>query len=802
MTVTSQTLSMDDKKFMQQPAPQAPTTATKLTQWANEPEIRTLKGDFDAAKPAHDAQVRRIQHWNDLAQVTGKAAPPKVKGRSSVQPKLIRRQAEWRYSALTEPFLGSNKLYKVSPVTWEDKQAAEQNELVLNWQWRTKLNRVKFIDDFVRANVDEGTVIVRLGWKRSTVTVKKKVPVFNHFPVQTPEQAQALTAAIQLKAENPRGYAEQADAGMKACVDLFEEQQTATYAVQVGEQVVDTIEVIENRPTAEILNPANFYLDPSCQGDLDKALFAIVSFETNKAELLKEGKKYKNLDAVNWEGNAPITNPDHETSTPTDFNLVDSLRKKVVAYEYWGFCDIHGTGRLVPIVATWIGDVMIRLEENPFPDQKLPFVLVPYLPVKREVMGEPDAELLEDNQKILGAVMRGMIDLLGRSANGQQGFAKGMLDPLNRRRYENGQDYEFNPNLPPQQGLIEHRYPELPQSALMMLNLQNQEAEALTGVKSFGGGISGEAYGDVAAGIRGVLDAASKREMAILRRLAQGMSLIGQKIIAMNAVFMSEQEVVRVTNADYVAMSPAQQENLEGKGDDLFSRVNRQDLVGNFDLEVDISTAEVDNQKSQDLAFMLQTLGPKADWKLVVVILAEICKLKRMPDLAHQLLTFQPTPDPIQQQLAQLEVAIKQKEVEKLDSEIELNRAKAKQASSQADMTDLKYVEQETGTTHARDMQKQAGQSQGNQNLQVTKALTTPIKDGEKRPDITAAVGFNAMSDKLNAHGLPGAGDPVANPAQTGIQRDVMANQDPAYSIHSQHFDPRLDPATNPNLNL
>src|SRR5690606_6188500 len=113
----------------------------------------------------------------------------------------------------------------------------------------------------------------------------------------------------------------------------------------------------------------------------------------------------------------------------------------------------------------------------------LPFVAIPYLPVLRELNGEPDAELLEDNQKILGAVLRGMIDLLGRSANSQKGFAKGMLDPLNRRKYENGQDYEFNPTMPTDKGIIQHTFPELPQSALLMLNLQNQEAEALTGIK-------------------------------------------------------------------------------------------------------------------------------------------------------------------------------------------------------------------------------------------------------------------------------------------------------------------------------
>ena len=113
----------------------------------------------------------------------------------------------------------------------------------------------------------------------------------------------------------------------------------------------------------------------------------------------------------------------------------------------------------------------------------------------------------------------------------------------------NGEDYEFNPSMPPQAAFVEHQYPELPQSAMLMLQLQNQEAEALTGVKAFSGGLAGDAYNTkVATAIRGVLDAASKREMAILRRLAKGIQEIGNKIIAMNAVFLSEEETIRVNS--------------------------------------------------------------------------------------------------------------------------------------------------------------------------------------------------------------------------------------------------------------
>lgn len=730
--------------------------AHKLTSWANEPSLLQLKQDLEMAKPAHDSHMIKVNAWNDLMFVKGSAAPKKVRGRSSVQPKLIRRQAEWRYPALSEPFLGSNKLFKVDPVTWEDKKGAKQNELVLNHQFRTKMNRIKFIDDFVRSTVDEGTSVLRVGWCRNTIKVKKQAPVYDHFEIETEEQGTQLQQALELRQADPHGYQLQASPELQSAVEHYDETGQATYAVQTGTTTVMVDKVIENKPTVEVINLQNFYLDPTCNGDVSKALFAIVSFETNQAELKKYPARYKNLTLVNWETSTPVTTPDHATQTNDSVQFRDLTRKKVVAFEYWGFYDINGDDVLVPVVVTWIGDTIIRMERNPFPDQLLPFVLVPYLPVKRAAFGEPDAELLEDNQKILGAVTRGMIDLLGRSANSQRGMAKGMLDPLNKRKYEEGQDYEYNPNVNPKNGIIEHTFPELPQSAMIMLNLQNQEAEALTGVKSFSGGMSGKAYGDVASGIAPVLDAAAKREMSILRRLAQGMSEVGNKVISMNAVFLSEKEVVRITNAEYVQLSPSQQVDAVDVDDatgvygevnrDKFITINREDLAGNFDLAVDISTAEIDNTKAQDLGMMVQTIGPNADQGITMMLLAEIAELKRMPDLAHKLMTYKPEPDPMAEKLKELELKKAELEIAVLESQVSLNNAKAAESGSKKDITDLQYVEQDTGTKHARDLDRQSAQARGNQDLAITRALVTPRKTDTTAPDIEAAVGYNELT--------------------------------------------------------
>lgn len=743
----------------------------KLTDWKNEPTLQMLKEDLEAAKPTQQTQVSKIKHWNELMYISGSEKLRKSRNRSSVQPALIRRQAEWRYAPLSEPFLGSKKLFSVNPVTFEDEQAAKQNELLLNYQFRTKMNRIKLIDDFVRSVVDDGTAILQVGWVRETETYQEEEPIWSCVPLEDPQMMEQIQQAMELKNANPRGYEELTPEEIKASIDATEQFGMPMQAILAGSEVVEKERLKHNEPVVKVLNPANVYIDPSCEGNLENALFVIVSFETTKADLMREPERYKNLDRVEWESNMPLSDGNHETTTPIEYTISGSNRRKVVAYEYWGFYDIEGNDVLVPIVATWIGSTLIRMEENPFPDQKLPFVVVPYLPVKRELYGEPDATLLEDNQKILGAVTRGMIDLLGKSANSQQGFAKGMLDPVNRKRMEEGEDYEFNPNMPPSGNYIQHTYPEIPQSAMNMITLMNNEAEALTGVKSFSGGLAGNAYGDVAAGIRGMLDAASKREMSILRRLAKGITDIGRKIIAMNAIFLSEEEVVRVTNREFVT-------------------IRREDLKGDFDLEVDISTAEIDDAKSQDLAFILQTVGPNLDPQIMLYILGEIADLKRMPVLAEKLRTYQPQPDPLAEEMKQLQVEEQRLKNEKLKSETQENYADAEKKLAEAQGTTVDTDRVINGDSHKEKMAEMRAQAEGNQDLEITKALLKDRKAEDVPGDVEAAIGYNTVSRRLRN---------AENPPISPLARDTS---DPSQNIGSRFYDPTRDPGLNNNLNI
>jgi hypothetical protein len=628
----------------------------KLTEWENEPSIRDLKTDLEQSRSDHSAHITEVDNWLDNLSGSNAHLSKLPKNRSKVVPKVIRKQAEWRYASLSEPFLSTDDIFNIEPITSEDKQAAYQNALVLNNQLNTKINKVEFIDEYVRTAVDEGTVIVRVGWDYEEEVQEVEVPQVVLLP----------------------------DGSQKVIGSYLEERTV----------------VLKNQPTIEVCDYTNVIIDPTCKGNLDKAGFVIYSFETSHSELKKDGR-YKNLDQIQLEDHTPLSEPDHVTDTAVTFNYKDNPRKKIVAYEYWGYWDIHNTGIVEPIVATFVGNTLIRLEENPFPDKKLPFVIAQYLPRRKEIYGEPDGYLLEDNQKVIGAVTRGMIDIMGRSANAQMGYRKDALDVTNQRKFERGEDYSFNANVDPRQAFHMGTYPEIPRSAMEMINLQNADAESLTGVKAFSGGLSGSALGSTATGIRSALDATSKRELGILRRLAKGIEQIGRKIISMNAVFLEEVEVVRITNEQFVP-------------------VRRDDLAGNFDLRLSISTAEADNEKAQELSFMLQTMGNNMDPEMSKMILADIAKLRKMPSLAKRIEEYQPQPDPMAVQKAQLELALLQAQIQNEQNkalengaDIKLKQAKtqnelakAGKTQSEGDLKDLEFLEKEAGEDHAKDMEK------------------------------------------------------------------------------------------------
>jgi len=643
--------------------------------WKNAPSPEDLRKDLKEAQSSHSKQCGLIDKWLDNLTTSGSAAVESGVGRSSIVPKLIRKHAEWRYASLSEPLHTAATLFTAKPVTAGDGPIAEQDGTVLQHQFENEIDKVALIDEAVRTVVDEGTVVYRVGWELETEKRTVEVPVVKD------------------------GY----------IIGVTEREEEFTTV---------------SRPTVEIVPFKSFLLDPNARGKIKDAQFGIFKFPTNISKLKAQG--YENLEAINVES---ISQDDSDLPTDyrktTEFQFADNARKEFMAYEYWGFWDINDDQVLVPIVATFVGNVMVRLVENPFPDKALPFVVTQYLPVRGENFGEPDGVLLEDNQLIMGALTRGMIDTVGRSANGQIGHMESALDEPNKLKFSRGEDYTFRQGVDPRMAFFHHTYPELSRSGFELLQMQAGEAESMTGVKTYGEGVSGAALGDVAAGVKGALSAAAKRESGILRRIASGLTDVAKKVMSMNEVFLEPEMVERITGKPYVQPQPG---------------------LRTTDVRVKIRTAEEDSQLAADLAFVSQTTE---DPGLRQLLTSKVAELKNMPEVAELIKSYKPEPDPAQQEMQMLQMELLKAQIANEQGKAHNNQssgmldmakaqtetvkaqtemAKAQNLAADTDLKKLEFVEEETGTNHERARDLLKVQAEGNIHY---KAFEKRIEDVE-----------------------------------------------------------------------
>ena len=376
-----------------------------LTKWANEPTVEDLHQNIKDAQSDYDRHVNDVDNW--LENMFVKEVKTSDKSQSKVAPKVIRKQAEWRYAPLSEPFLSTPDVFNVYPKTAGDKARAEQNEAVLNYQFNHKIDKVSFMDDYVRDVVDTGSVIVKVAWDSEQETVSTEIPLYEYETVMDPALQERYMMLAQMQQENPEQYADHSTPGLDEVLQIFMTTGITLIPHQTGVEETEETKETKNDPTLEICHYKNVIIDPSCNGDLAKATFVGERWKTSLSELRKDGK-YTNLDKINIESSSPLANADYEESPDNEsFNFTDNPRKQFIVHTYWGEWDIDGSGMARSIVASWVGNIFIRLEENPYPDRKPPFVIVPYMPVRGSVYGEPDGELLESNQDIIGAVTRG-----------------------------------------------------------------------------------------------------------------------------------------------------------------------------------------------------------------------------------------------------------------------------------------------------------------------------------------------------------------------------------------------------------
>ena len=583
----------------------------------NKQLLQNLQSDVKSAESYHDKWRLKRAEW--IKEYNGEPYGNEEKGKSQVVSRDIKKASSHQHASIIDPFVSSPNMVRCIPIGPEDEASAKQAELLLNYQFCRDFDRYNFVSEGFKVLQREGTVIAKVSWESEEREVDVEVPVYRE---------ELVPGAMGLVPQK----------------------------IQSGTQIEKRMETVINRPHAEICDNVMLYIDPTCVGDISNAQFIAYKYMSNISKLKGAGL-YKNLEKISeTEGKDYDFSYDQYDKRDSIFRFADSARKEFEVVEYWGNYDLHGDGVAIPIVCVWAGNNIIRLEENPYPDKGLPFVSCAYDAEPFSINGNANADLISADQKIKTGVKRAFVNTLDSSTNGQKGIRKGSLDPLNLRKFKAGQDFEFNDDSA---DIWEGNFSDIPASTINFYNGITSEIESLTGVREYSAGQGGNGLGSSAAAVQGNLAATEKREVDISRNFKENfITPLLRKWQSLNSEFLAHEKVIRVTCVEFVP-------------------VRRDDMDGNVDIDIQISTAATDTERANKIAFMLQTMAQSLPFELVQILLAEQADLARMPGLSDKIANYQQQPD-------QLELEKQQLEVEKLKAEIEERRSRAQE--NQVDM--------------------------------------------------------------------------------------------------------------------
>ncbi len=607
-----------------------------------------VKNDLKNAKSAKDIIDKRISGWND--DYDGKKYGNEVEGRSSVVLKDIAKLVEAQKPNITDPFTSTPNPIGTSSMSAQGDQAATLSEITLNHQFTSKFDRYKFIGDVGDVMSREGTVWVQTGWMFEE---EEEIREMKGIPMEQLLQIPDEPSKIEMTGDG-------------------------TFDVTYKRMIT-----IENKPTAKVIRNEDAYPDPLADTE-DQLEFFIYREKVSYSDLRKN-PSYDQEIVKKLQENENGDYTDSSLGADRDANLddygkhhgdaqqySDKSRQKYTVYKYWGNLDTTGSGINEPWLFVWIDktDSILQNEKNPLPGNKIPFVSAPYSSKPFSIWGNALAYFISDNQKIRSMLMRGILDNVSLSNNGQKFIQKGTLDYVNWKRMTNGKKHIQVNKL---DGIVDGSYNQVPQNIFALLQGVEQDSEALTGVSKMAQGLDPGAVANTASGVQTLASASQKRMGEVVRNISNLLSKVMTRWNDYNIQHLDQTEIIDLVG-NRVTVDP---ENLKK----------------DFNIEISVATDASTQAKMQQYNMMLQQSASMAGSippNLMNMIYSKMLYLFDEPMMAEMVKTYQPQPDPMEQQAKQLELAQK-------DADVKDTHANAayKQANAASKAKDIQKADSE-----------------------------------------------------------------------------------------------------------
>jgi len=616
---------------------------------------------------------KKIQDWLDLYD--GKPLGNEVDGRSKIVWKLIKKQGKTLSANLAKPFLSSSNIVSLEPRTKNDVIKAKIDEKLLNYFWDKEFNKVKFINTLTDIPVKEGTAFIYVSWDKEVVKNEQTVSV-----------------------QDP------------SVLDRFVQKGAKVTQTEDGKHKITFEKVIRNRPHSQIIPNEDIFTDPTAYS-IDECRYIIVRYPTTKEDLLSDPiydketvEKFfsKQSHTVGSESVDDLHDRDLWRLDTEDNK--DENQDKIYVYEHW--YREKGKIKIKFFLSNSTTDVEV-IGSKDYDFNWYPFIDVPLFDKEFSIWGDALAELIADEQKFMTSIVRGVIDNMSMSNNGTKFVRKGALDAINYKRLMSGHPVvEVNATgIPLNQVVVDGHFNELPSSVYNMLQIIENQAEGLTGVNKTMTGVSGRELNSPASNFQSMMSQAQVRLLMFTINIQDGLRRMLCKWLQMMMKYLSDEEIEKITGVNIPELKAKETmklarefgveelpEDVKQKAmlliakevEDMFSRSDSK-----YDIKFRVGTDGLKSIKINQINMLMQQAGSLVQAgacppDVVQKLLAKLTELLEYPELADEIANYQPQPDPMAQQMAQVQLTKEMAEAKKSEALAQNALARTKQTEVKA----------------------------------------------------------------------------------------------------------------------
>jgi len=339
--------------------------------------INALMAEYTSLEAGY--QVASTKRESDYKQYAMKPYGNEMGGRSKTVDSTIFDKVEWLTPNLVRPFVEGDEVIDVEPEDEDSVVASEYMREILTYQLKRRQSWYNLVHSSVK-----GALI----WGQSYAKL--------HFEKDTGPEADF----VRVEPVHPAEIRIDWDA------DDFYQSSVVIHDVNITASDLEKMKGnggYDDKSIDEVLKQ---------DGDMQKFQYADTTEQRER------------VDSRVWVG-AGVEQQNKEN-------------KYYVLHEHYCNMDVDGSGKSVPVVASYINDQLIRFMKNPYPDKQPPFVAFQAVREPFAAIGWSMTDILGDTQRTRTSIKRDIEDNAASQANGMWEADMRYVDAMGIKLLRNG----------------------------------------------------------------------------------------------------------------------------------------------------------------------------------------------------------------------------------------------------------------------------------------------------------------------------------------------------------------------------